>query len=816
MIDFSVSPSLPPSDCEIEERVLGAIILDPNGIQVVAETLPIDAFYISAHKDIYRACLALHKAQRPVDLLTVTSWLKGANLLEIIGGQNKLVTLVDRTVGSYHLKYDAETLTEKYIRRQLISLLDEANRKAHSEDKPLSWTLENLEQRILSITQLRNSNEKGYWQKIDQIAFERLCKELESIEEHENAARRDWLMRKLAKKWKFSSKKELLDFHAKWLDSKNETKTYSAQEYFQKYGQSDQAWLIPGFVPSNSVIVLYADGGVGKTRLAFTLAKHAISGGTFAYEGTEFEPMNTLLIETDQGPRSTSKLLEMQDFLDGSVCKRFSICDEWSVGEFGKLKEMIKKHEPKLIIIDSLTSISAESLYSENDTEYARPLIRLRQIAKEFGCSILMIHHSNAGGDMRGSRAIRNTVDEVWKFTKQQNEVGTFNVLTIDKTRSRGPGSYKFTYDDETWGWKFGGRLEDDILGNGLNSANVMNKCIQFLNQNKGIAFEAIEISEALGISSATVRKDLRRASTEGLVNVGRSSNNHKALVYYLGNRNILCLPNNPSDILIQPPASNGLESLTDKRSSDILASLGSTVANPTNDPSDPLTDHEMDHLEREEQAKSLMLKPLPDKDGYKPASVEKVTNRTSDPSDPSDPPFSDFSILKNSKTADHLDHLDHLGLYPLPDIENQVIRPLDQMDHLDHLDKSEVLEPEPLPDIESPKNDSKKHRKDRIKEDEVYYSLLRGKKVKVVKTYPSVQKADVFVKGEILKEKAEFSDLFPLPNEENWQPQLNQVAMYGSDLVAIVGFASGKKFQIEFKSGKLMFVRASALKKPS
>ena len=85
-----------------------------------------------------------------------------------------------------------------------------------------------------------------------------------------------------------------------------------------------------------------------------------------------------------------------------------------------------------------------------------------------------------------------------------------------------------------------------------------------------------------------------------------------------------------------------------------------------------------------------------------------------------------------------------------------------------------------------------------------------------MVKTYPSVQKADVFVKGEVIKEKAEFSDLFPLPTEENWQPQLNQVAMYGSDLVAIVGFASGKKFQVEFKSGKLMFVKASDLKKPS
>jgi replicative DNA helicase len=268
----------------------------------------------------------------------------------------------------------ADLLIEKFIRRQLATLSSEVKNLSEDGDTPLSWLLDKIEQKTLFLTQLRKQEAKGYWNKRDAIVFEQVCKDLEEAERIENIAQRDWVMKKLAKKWKFSSKKELLDFHAKWLDSQNETCTYTAQEYFEKYGNVEQGWLIPGFIAANSVITLYAEGGVGKTRLAFTLAKHAVSGGTFAYEGTDFEPMNTLVIETDQGPLNTSKLLEMHDFLEPSVKDRLRICDKWHFGEFGKLKAMLKKYQPKLVILDSLTSLSVDSIYSENDTSTPVPL----------------------------------------------------------------------------------------------------------------------------------------------------------------------------------------------------------------------------------------------------------------------------------------------------------------------------------------------------------------------------------------------------------------------------------------------------------
>jgi replicative DNA helicase len=694
MKNFSPTPALPQSNIEVEIGLLSSILVDSSAIYQVAEILPVEAFYSDAHKDIYQAALSLYKHQKEVNLLTVTSWLADHDLLLKVGGRNQLASLVNSFDGSDHITGYADVLIEKHIRRQLSTLANEIDLKAHEQHNPLAWTLEDIEQRLLSITQLRNAKGKGYWQKVDCVDFEQVCKELEEIEDIENAAQRDWLMRKLSKKWKFANKKELLDFHAKWLDSKNTAKTYNPQEYFQKYGLTDQDWLIPGFIPASSVIVLYADGGVGKTRLAFTLAKHAVTGGTFAYEGTDFPAMNTLLVETDQGPRNTSKLLEMQDFLEDNIVGRLSICDEWSAGEFGKLKSMIKQHESKLIIIDSLTSISVNSLYSENDTEYARPLVRLRHIAKEYGCSFLVIHHSNAGGEMRGSRAIRNTVDEVWKFSKRQNEIGEFNVLTIDKTRSRGPGSYKFTYDDETWGWKFGGRLEDDVMGNALNSANVMNQCIRFLRANKGVVFEALEVSEALGISKDTVRKDLRRAASEGLVNTGRSVKNRKAVVYYVGSR---------------------------------------LLSNITSDPSDP-SDPQV----------RITSKPLVDI-GFQP-------------SDPSDPPNLLFSIVTNEKNADHLDHLDHLDLKPLPDKEKEVIHRPDHLDHLDHIDEGCVcgsytvpLDKENTPESQPGdcvKTEATSSELPLIEEKGVYWSKTYKKEVKVFQIFDSLGEVSCIIPG--------------------------------------------------------------------
>ncbi len=79
------SDRLPPQNIEVEEAILGGILLDPEAISRVSDRLLADAFYISAHKDIYQAALKLHSQGKPTDLLSL-HW--GQNQVGTVSGSH--------------------------------------------------------------------------------------------------------------------------------------------------------------------------------------------------------------------------------------------------------------------------------------------------------------------------------------------------------------------------------------------------------------------------------------------------------------------------------------------------------------------------------------------------------------------------------------------------------------------------------------------------------------------------------------------------------------------------------------------------------
>ncbi|HEY9597116.1 MAG TPA: DnaB-like helicase N-terminal domain-containing protein, partial [Cyanophyceae cyanobacterium] len=90
--------SLPPQNVDVEEAILGGILLDPDAIARVIDILPPEAFFTHSHQEIYRACIKLHEKNQPTDLMNVVTHLLDHNRLELVGGQQILVHLVDRTV----------------------------------------------------------------------------------------------------------------------------------------------------------------------------------------------------------------------------------------------------------------------------------------------------------------------------------------------------------------------------------------------------------------------------------------------------------------------------------------------------------------------------------------------------------------------------------------------------------------------------------------------------------------------------------------------------------------------------------------------
>jgi replicative DNA helicase len=151
----TVTDRLPPQNIEAEEAILGGILLDPEAINRVMEILTPEAFYIGAHRDIYRAALDLHAKGQPADLMTVTVWLKDHNKLENIGGQARLAQLVDRTISAANIDQYATLVMDKYTRRMLIQAGGEVAQLGYDTSVSLENVLDQAEQKLFNITQAR-------------------------------------------------------------------------------------------------------------------------------------------------------------------------------------------------------------------------------------------------------------------------------------------------------------------------------------------------------------------------------------------------------------------------------------------------------------------------------------------------------------------------------------------------------------------------------------------------------------------------------------------------------------------------------------
>ncbi|AUC60435.1 replicative DNA helicase DnaB [Cyanobacterium sp. HL-69] len=158
MDDFTpdlAGSSLPPQNIEAEEIILGGILFDPNAMGKVVDILQPEAFYVKAHRHIYEASRHLYFQGQPVDLMTVATWLSDQGLLEKVGGNTKIISLLDRTVSAANIARYVPLITEKYIRRLLISTAKEIGELGFDTTKDLDNVLDESEQKIFSLTQAR-------------------------------------------------------------------------------------------------------------------------------------------------------------------------------------------------------------------------------------------------------------------------------------------------------------------------------------------------------------------------------------------------------------------------------------------------------------------------------------------------------------------------------------------------------------------------------------------------------------------------------------------------------------------------------------
>jgi replicative DNA helicase len=151
--DFMEHGKLPPQAIELEEAVLGAIMLEKDALTSVIDILKPETFYKEVHQLIFEAITQLFQKTEPIDILTVTNQLKSNGKLEIIGGPYYITQLTNRISSAANIEFHARILMQKFIQRELIRTSSEIIRDSFEDTTDVFDLLDKAEQNLFSLSE---------------------------------------------------------------------------------------------------------------------------------------------------------------------------------------------------------------------------------------------------------------------------------------------------------------------------------------------------------------------------------------------------------------------------------------------------------------------------------------------------------------------------------------------------------------------------------------------------------------------------------------------------------------------------------------
>jgi replicative DNA helicase len=516
-LSFNINDTLPPANIEAEESILGGILFDETAIHRIKDRLKPEHFYLDSHKDIYAACLRLAEKGSSTQLPFVVSYLTDNDVLARVGGRNKLAFLLDRTVSTVNTDHLADLVIDKAIRRAVIKVGGEIAGLGYSMDSELSEIMAALERQTRSIIETPSYQTK---EEAQRAKHDRLLKELTEINTTcGEPSYRFYKMKDLADKYEVSMKFLEMLYLKSLVSQCSKLLTY--EELKQIAGGTVREWLLNGLVPKRTTICLVADGGIGKTKYAYSLSKNLIDGKALGIFQPTGEKRRILFYQGDEPEVDMYQALETLGYSEGDIGTYVRVRVGWSFENMPDLLKDLQEFKPDFAVLDSLSSANRLSIFKEGEMEYARPLLELAGLATKHNCTFLIIHHTNKAGDTRGSTAIRNTVSEFWKLTQPTDPQSTAGdrILEINKSRSRSCGKkYRLFFDSETLNFSF---LGEEGAEHSNNSENALKpKILDFFNTNRNQTYTAIEVACQLDSDRGYTRKCLLELKADGLLSV--------------------------------------------------------------------------------------------------------------------------------------------------------------------------------------------------------------------------------------------------------------------------------------------------------
>ena len=144
---------LPPQALDLEEAVLGAMMLEKDAVNDVIDILGSESFYKETHQMIFSTIQDLFHDSQPIDILTVTEHLKKKGQLEIVGGPYYISQLTNKIASSANVEYHARIISQKYIQRELIRISSETIKDAYDETTDVFDLLDKAEKDLFSVVE---------------------------------------------------------------------------------------------------------------------------------------------------------------------------------------------------------------------------------------------------------------------------------------------------------------------------------------------------------------------------------------------------------------------------------------------------------------------------------------------------------------------------------------------------------------------------------------------------------------------------------------------------------------------------------------
>ncbi|MBU0648255.1 replicative DNA helicase, partial [Patescibacteria group bacterium] len=165
---------LPPQSLEVEQSLLGCLLLDQDAVIKVSDIIRPKDFYKNSHRVVYETIVQLYEKREPVDLVTITELLERQDKLVAVGGASYLSSLVNSVPSAAHVISYANIVRQKSILRSLISVSADISQMAYDEGDDVEIILDKAEQNLFSISRVAGDQNFVVIRDVLMSSFERI------------------------------------------------------------------------------------------------------------------------------------------------------------------------------------------------------------------------------------------------------------------------------------------------------------------------------------------------------------------------------------------------------------------------------------------------------------------------------------------------------------------------------------------------------------------------------------------------------------------------------------------------------------------